>query len=144
MSTENVKVESRSLGRWDRVGMFASMLCAVHCVALGLLAGILPLVGTAIVLNWIWEITFVAGAIIIGGYTVVRSYTIHRRRLPLTMLIVGVVLLIGSKIWHLEAHVHHGHVHVHAGEAILAALGGIAIAAAHFINLRFRAACSAV
>ncbi len=145
MSATPTAINKRDrLGWLDRFGMIASMICAVHCVAVGLIAGALPLVGLAVTLNWIWEIAFLASAIILGGYTIWRSFLIHRKVLPLLMAGSGILLLGVSKLGHLVAHGHmhhHDHMHLHWNETAMSVLGGLLIAAAHLVNMRYRSAC---
>ncbi len=145
MSAPQSSLKKRDrLGLLDKYGMVASMICAVHCVAVGIIAGALPLIGVAFTLNWIWEIVFLASAIILGGYTVWRSFLLHRRILPILMAGSGILLLGISKFGHFFAHGHmhhHDHLHLHWGEVTMSVLGGLLIAAAHLVNMRFRTAC---
>jgi len=109
----------------DFIGIAASLLCAVHCLALpflltvGVLSGLLWL-GSALV-----EWTFISLSIMIAGFSLLWSFLRqHRRTEPLWLAGIGCMLLIMSRL--VEG----------ADEHLLTGLGGILIAVAHFVNWR--------
>jgi len=116
----------------DIVGMYASTICAVHCLALPFLLVALPLAGITFVADLLWEIAFLGVAAIVGITGISRSFKIHRKKLPAILLMIGLLLLILSKI-----EISHGHEAIEA-HTFIAFFGGIIVALAHFVNLRFK------
>jgi len=115
------------LGKLDRVGLTASALCAIHCAVMPFVITLLPLIGLEF-LSSIWvEIALVVLSVTIGLSSLMPSYfKYHKKTLPILLLIAGFVLIFGTHL--LELHVL---------EPILVPLGGLTIAAAHFVNWKF-------
>ena len=110
----------------DLLGFAGSALCALHCSALPLLLAMGMLSG----LEWMeshWvEYAFFISAVVLAGYTIVRSYLQHRKPLALIVVSAGFIcFLIGI--------VQHNHA-----EIGLTTLGGVLIAIAHIINYRLQ------
>jgi len=118
--------------RLDNIGMTASTLCAIHCAIVPLVFTSLPLVGLGFLANpWV-EWGMIIMAFIIGVSSISLSYfRTHKRVLPLTLLVVGFLVVIA------------GHLYITGWiEAIVVPLGGLTIAAAHFVNYKYVGICS--
>lgn len=108
----------------DQIGMTTSFLCAVHCLAVPFILSI----GTA-GLNWL-EHPLIEGGLIflaalIAGKSLLGSYwRIHGDSRPVWIAIFGFLFLIGSLF--LPHEIAH----------FLAAIGGLLVAYAHYINWR--------
>lgn len=119
--------------RLDNIGITASTLCAIHCAVVPLLFTSLPLVGLGFLANVWVEWGMIIFALVIGVYSIGLSYwRTHRRSVPLLMLVSGFVIIMG------------GHVFTTTGksEAMIVPVGGLLIAAAHYVNYRYTGACS--
>lgn len=113
----------------DRVGATASFLCAMHCAALPFVFALLPAVGLGFLADHRFEHWFIVFATVLAVTTLVRGYRRHRAPQALALLAPGLVLLwLGGFVFDLETW---GGWH-----AMLVALGGSSVAAAHLINLR--------
>lgn len=115
--------------RLDQIGMVASIACAVHCAALPLVITILPLIGMEFLANPLMEIAMICLSVIIGAWSLVRSYTRHKNLAPLLVLLIGFSLIAS------------GHFFLETAEAILVPLGGFAIAAGHYLNWKRNRVC---
>jgi hypothetical protein len=116
-------------GRLDQVGMGASIVCAIHCAAVPIIATSLPLLGLEFLANnWV-EIAMILFSALIGTLSIAGTYTKHKNILPLALLVFG-FLLIAT-----------GHFAWHEMEALLIPLGGFTVAAAHFMNWKFVRVC---
>lgn len=112
----------------DRVGMVGSMLCAVHCALLPFVIAVLPALGVG-ALPWIdIDQAFTVFATVLGVTTLSWGYRRHRAFRAWLMLIPGLALVWLGSFTSLHDH-STAHVVVMVG-------GGLAIAAAHFVNLR--------
>jgi hypothetical protein len=114
----------------DQAGMTASIACAIHCAALPFVITTLPLFGLGFLAHSWVELTMICISLVIGIWSLSTSYPKHRKLLPVAILVLGFVL-IGS-----------GHYLVEDLEAILIPLGGLTIAAAHFVNWKYSRACN--
>ncbi|WP_316747226.1 MerC domain-containing protein [Pedobacter gandavensis] len=117
-------------GRLDQFGISASVACAIHCAALPFLITLLPLWGLGFLAKpWV-EFSMIGLSLLIGTWSLARSYPKHKRIIPILVLITG-FLLIGT-----------GHYGFHFLEAVLIPLGGFTIAFAHLINWKYARNCA--
>jgi MerC mercury resistance protein len=135
---ENVLSRSETItegNRLDRLGAAASLACAVHCAAMPLLAGLLPLVGMSFLASDQAEWLLVGLSLCVGSLSLAPSYARkHRQWRPVVLFTFGasliiVVLLSGEEGSRLEAPAM--------------ALGALLIACAHLINRRLCRSCAA-
>lgn len=112
----------------DRVGMVGSVLCALHCALLPFVIAALPALGVG-ALPWVdIDQAFTVFATVLGITTLSYGYRRHRAFRAWLMLIPGLALVwIGSFT---SLHDHS------AAHIVVMVTGGLAIAAAHFVNLR--------
>lgn len=117
-----------SLRKADRLGLAASVLCAVHCALLPLAVALLPALGLNVG-GWIdFDQAFVVFATVLGVTTLTVGYRRHRAFRAWALLLPGLALVWGGAFTRL-----HDHGLAHA--AIMVA-GGLLLAAAHLVNLR--------
>ena len=116
--------------RLDRFGMTASTICAIHCAIVPVLITTLPLIGLGFLANpWV-EWGMIILALILGTSSIGVSYfKLHHRILPILMLMSGFILIA------------IGHLFVSWLEAIIVPIGGLTIAAAHFLNNKYAGVC---
>ncbi len=91
--------QARWLEKLSWVGAFASLACAVHCLAMPLLIGVLPLLGLSLLTEpWLeWSLIGFTGAI--GVLTLLPSYRRqHRRPQPLALFALGFGLILIAKL----------------------------------------------
>jgi tetrahydromethanopterin S-methyltransferase subunit C len=86
---------SRFKFNWDAVGISTSLLCAVHCALLPLIASSLPLFGINIVHNSFFEWGMISLAFLIGCYSLFHGYIKHHRSLmPVLIFATGFIFLV--------------------------------------------------
>ncbi|WP_434212742.1 MerC domain-containing protein [[Pseudomonas] boreopolis] len=111
---------------FDASAMTLSGLCLLHCLALPLLASLLPLFGAWSEAEWV-HMAFAGVALPISGYALWRAH--RRRALPpglWAMATAGLAgLLLGALGWP-----------AHALETPLTVAGSTLVAGAHFWNWR--------
>lgn len=110
--------------------MTASTICAIHCAVVPVLITTLPLIGLGFLANpWV-EWGMIGLALILGISSIAVSYfKVHHRPLPILMLLSGF------------AAIAIGHLFVNWAEAVIVPIGGLTIAAAHFLNNKYASAC---
>lgn len=118
----------------DRLAVWTSVACAIHCALTPLLLPLLPYAVGGIV-GAGTEHVFRGVALVLGILSLGHSYrAVHRRWLPLGLFVAGMALLFAAS---LQASAHPGR------EVFLVIVGASAIVAAHIINLRLRSALRA-
>lgn len=121
-------IETR--GRWyDRLGLGAAALCAVHCAMLPLSIGLLPALGLGVLASHGFELVFLGLATLFAVLSVAHSLRHHGRFHAWGLLLAGLGILYGER---LIPAIHEQPV-LHA---IVMSLGGLLVAVAHGINLR--------
>ncbi|TWI00961.1 MerC mercury resistance protein [Luteimonas cucumeris] len=117
-----------TLRRADRFGFAASFLCALHCALLPVLIALLPALGLNVG-GWIdLDQGFVIFATLLAGTTLTLGYRRHRAFRAWALLLPALALVWVATFSPLH---HHGLTH-----AVLMTIGGLMLAAAHFVNLR--------
>ena len=77
--------------KWDRIGFFLSILCAIHCASMPLLITLLPLLASTFLHNSMLELVLIGSTVSIAGVLILKDYfQLHRNLLPLSLLILGV------------------------------------------------------
>jgi len=117
-------------GTVDKIGMVASIACAIHCASLPLVLTLLPLIGVVFLSNQWFEIGMICLSVFMGTWSMLSTYPLHKSFFPTAVLVFGFVL-IGC-----------GHSLIDNLESILIPLGSLSIAVAHYVNWKFhRLAC---
>ena len=85
---------------WDGLGIFTSILCAIHCALLPLFVSFLPLLGLNVIRNPLFEYGMIGLAFVIGTSALWHGFTRHHHRLtPWLLFAGGMILLIAKEIW---------------------------------------------
>lgn len=114
----------RAIGQWDLAGVGVSVACVVHCVAPPLLVLLIPATGVA----WLsdptlgWVFVGIAASIAIAALG--AGFARHRRREPLMLGLVGLVVMAMG----------HGLASSSTWEMVAGGAGGAALITAHLRN----------
>lgn len=129
MSTQN-----RSI--LDRIGAYASTICAVHCLLTGLAMGFLAVAGLGFISHPAVEVGFLGCAVVVGVWAVLHGLKQHHSRWPAIVFIAGLASIVAS---HFVGHSHAGETVSSAPwGTILAVAGGLLIACFHLVNGRLQ------
>lgn len=110
----------------DGMGMFASTLCAIHCILVPLLLNTLPLWGIGFLANKWVEVIMIIVSLFLGSLSLGVNYFNHLKKIPIFLLLVGFGLIALGRF--------NGNDNL---ETIFVPLGGFTIAIAHFTNWHF-------
>lgn len=117
-------------GRWyDRLGVGAATVCAVHCALLPFSIALLPILGLGFLASHEFELVFVGLSTLFGVLSVAHSLRHHGRFFAWSLLLPGLGIL-----W-FERLIPAIHEQPMAHAAVMSA-GGLLVAAAHWVNLR--------
>jgi uncharacterized membrane protein (UPF0136 family) len=114
----------RMRGRFDRLGVVLSCLCAVHCVAGIVLVAGLGIGGTLLLHPAIHKVGLVI-ATLVAAIAIGMGALRHRRRMPIVVAMTGLCFMAAGLA------VGHG-----TDEMVLTVIGVALVAAGHFLNLR--------
>ncbi len=112
----------------DRVGMWASLLCAVHCALLPLALAVLPTLGLSVWGRVDVDQAFVVFATVLGVASLGLGYRRHRAFAAWLLLAAGLALVWANAFTSLHDH--------SLWHALMMVAGGLLIAAAHLVNYR--------
>jgi len=110
---------------WDQLGIAASLLCAVHCLAVPLLLPFLGVLGLGFLARPGFELGMIALAALLGFSAITLGFWRHHRTLlPIYPLAVGFLLFTAAK----------GGLTGEEWEGVLVPAGALFIAASHGLN----------
>lgn len=125
--TEKPKLNNSVL---DRLGVWVSAMCALHCLLLPMLLPVLPLLASSFVAEHWFERSILTISIVIGFVALFIGFKqYHRQIYPMYSLSVGALIFWNKDIFG------------HAYEPFTVALGAAFIIAAHLVNLRLCRQC---
>lgn len=110
----------------DKIGMFSSAACALHCIFLPLLITILPFFGMSFLVDEIFEIIMLAISLILAILSLCLGYKTHRNKKMFFVFSLGVSLLLLGRF----AHENHWGT----TSLIILFFGGLTVSCSHFIN----------
>jgi tetrahydromethanopterin S-methyltransferase subunit C len=85
---------------WDGLGIFTSILCAIHCALLPLVVSFLPLLGLGFIRHPLFEYGMIGLAFIIGTSALWHGFNRHHHRLtPWLLFAGGMMMLIAKEVW---------------------------------------------
>ena len=74
----------------DKVGIGASLLCAIHCALLPVLFTTLPLMGVELLENEQVELGFILFSLVVGCFALYNGYKKHHhKKLPSRVLLLA-------------------------------------------------------
>jgi len=117
-------------GRWyDRLGMGAATVCAVHCAVLPFSIALLPVLGLGFLASHAFELVFIGLSTLFGVLSVAHSLRHHGRFFAWSLLLPGLGILWFER---LIPAIHEQPI----AHAVVMSAGGLLVAAAHWVNLR--------
>lgn len=123
----------------DRIGAVASLICAVHCLLVGVALSVLSVLGLGFLGNPTAELTFFSVAIVVGGLAVYAGYRHHRSKVPAIFFGLGVTLVAVS---HFVLGKHdHSAAQDSLATTLLSVCGGFLLVLFHVLNTRMSRRC---
>ena len=128
----------------DKIGAFASAVCAVHCLLTGVALGLLSVAGFGFVGSFATDAVFLAVALSVGTMAIVHGVRKHHSLGPALIFVAGIAMF-------LLGHFAFGHSHVataapwsanRVAQVTLSVLGGLCIVLFHVVNLRMQKGCA--
>ena len=134
-TTENIQSTKSSVRTWDKLGIFVSSLCIVHCLMLPVIMVMFP--SLALVFGVDEELAhkillaFLTPAAIFAVYT---GFKIHKQKRPLAFMVAGFALVVFGTF-------HGFHLISHSMEAPFVLVGSLLMVRAHLLNSKHCKRC---
>lgn len=115
----------------DKIGIGASLACAIHCIMLPLIFSTLPLFGIEVMKNWKIEVVMILTSFVAGSWALYHGYKKHHHRIWMLLLfIAGLSLVIIANF-----------ISTQWIEMVLKFFGAGGIVTAHIYNLKYNKSC---
>ena len=119
---------------YDKVGLVASSLCAVHCILMPWVIMVMPVIAGTILTNATAENVFVGVSLCLAVICGLSGCRKHGQWLVMGVMGLGGAVLLGTRLT--APHVCHIE-HISWSHALGSALGGGLLAASHFLNIKY-------
>ena len=122
----------------DKLGAYASAVCAVHCLITGVALGLLSVVGLGFLGSPSAELGFFLTTVTIGTIAMIHGRRKHHSVIPALVFVCGLGCLLVS---------HFGFGHGHdvsdrsVGGTFLNVVGGVSLVLFHILNQRLQHQC---
>ncbi len=134
---------------FDRFAITLSSICAIHCVALPIVASIIPLLATTVYhgnsIHDFWFHQFILIFILpLSIFALIAGYRCHKNLTPILIGILGLIILVLTALF--AEFLIAKQIISYTGETMLTIFGGIIHAVGHITNIfatkTFRTSCS--
>jgi hypothetical protein len=131
------------LHRLDLTGSALSTLCAIHCMAMPLVAVSLPLWGLSVLGSRGWERFTSTAMVTLAAFCLWQGCRRHKRWWLLALLGAGAAVVLGTQFFLADGDCARACCATRGNwsEAAFMFIGGLSIAAAHGLNLHYRRKC---
>ena len=119
---------------FDRVGVCASTLCAVHCILMPWFIMLMPFLAGTVLASSKFENIFVGISISLASFCCYRGCSKHGNWLIMLPLVFGSLVLFGVRLTAPEICCLEDISWTHA---FTSTIGGLSLASAHFLNLKY-------
>lgn len=126
------------LNRADKIGSVLSSLCAVHCMCMPVLIGLLPVLGLSFLAGHTFEQAACVTMTLLAAACLWAGCRVHRRWGLFALLGAGAALVAYIQF---AGAPEENETQTNWREAAVMAVGGALIAASHLLNLKLRARC---
>lgn len=115
----------------DKVGVWASSLCSLHCALMPLLLILLPFGSIAWLADENNELVFIFISCSLATASICWGFLKHRNNTVFFLLSLGVLTIVVAH------HYHESHV-----GSFLMSVGGVQLAVSHYLNIKLCNSCS--
>jgi hypothetical protein len=127
---------------WDRVGAYASTICAVHCLITGVALGLLSFAGLGFLGSTTTDIAFLSVAVGIASIAIVHGMRKHHSYRPALIFVAGLVSVVLGHFVLKHEHKAGGELHLEdILSTVFSVTGGLCFVLFHIVNLRLQKSC---
>ncbi len=122
-----------------KAGVWASLICAVHCTILPLLMIIVPTTGVYLFINETFEFVLLGISLLFNITNVCFGYRQHKSNKAVAVLAFGIFSFVVGRLMHHHSEGHKIHFDIFN---ILMISGGLLMALSSFINDKLCSHCN--
>jgi hypothetical protein len=122
-----------------KAGVWASLICAVHCTILPLLMILIPTTGVYLVINETFEFVLLGVSLLFNITNVCFGYRQHKSNKAVAILAFGIFSFVVGRLMHHHSEDHKIHFDIFN---ILMISGGLLMALSSFINDKLCSHCN--
>jgi len=127
---------------WDRIGAYASAICAVHCLLTGVALGLLSVAGLGFMGSVTTDIAFLTVAVGIASIAIFHGIRKHHSYKPAMVFVLGLTFVV---LGHFVLRHHHTLNHpmdsMEFFSTFFSVAGGLCFVLFHVVNLRLQHTC---
>lgn len=126
----------------DRIGAYASAICAVHCLITGVALGLLSFAGLGFIGSVTADIIFLGVAVAIASIAIWHGIRKHHSYKPALVFVLGLVFVVlGHFVIHHEHVGSHPLDNVDIASTFFSVAGGLCFVLFHVLNQRMGNSC---
>lgn len=126
----------------DRIGAFASAVCAVHCLLTGIALGLLSVLGLGFVGSIATDAIFFVIALTVGFTAIWHGLKKHHSLTPALIFVAGLVMFLVGHFGFGDAHDASARwSNERLAQVIFSVAGGLCIVLFHVVNYRLQKSC---
>ncbi len=122
-----------------KAGVWASLICAVHCTILPLLMILIPTTGVYLFINETFEFVLLGISLLFNITNVCFGYRQHKSNKAVAVLAFGIFSFVVGRLMHSHSEDHKIHFDIFN---ILMISGGLLMALSSLINDKLCSCCS--
>ena len=122
-----------------KAGVWASLICAIHCTILPLLMILIPTTGVYLFINETFEFVLLGISLLFNITNVCFGYRQHKSNKAVAVLAFGIFSFVVGRLMHSHSEDHKIHFDIFN---ILMISGGLLMALSSFINDKLCSSCN--
>jgi intracellular septation protein A len=123
----------------DKIGMFSSLTCAIHCTIMPLIVTMLPIIGLSLLATEEFEWMLLIGSAMLGIISLCFGFKKHKSLKALSFLSTGLALIVIGRLTH---HHYHSLKFLHLDLYVLFLItGGVLVSFSHWLNNKLCSSC---
>ena len=122
----------------DKVGMFSSVSCAIHCLVMPLVITLVPVFGLSLFVSETFEWGLLVFSAILGVSSLCFGYRKHKSLKAFAYLSSGIMLIVIGRLQHNHSSVHGFEIDLFT---VVLVFGSFLVAASHYLNNKLCGSC---
>jgi len=118
---------------FDKLGITASLMCAVHCAAMPVLIVILPYIGLSLFLDSKFELFILLLSSLLATLSICFGFKKHNNKKLALMFSVGLLILLLGHFCHENNWTSNSY--------LISIIGGLIITMSHYFNSKLCSMC---
>ena len=122
----------------DKVCMFLSVSCAIHCLIIPLVIILVPVFGLSLFVSETYEWVLLAFSAILGVSSLCFGYRKHKSLKAFAYLSSGIMLIVIGRLYHSHSTNHGFKLDLFT---LMLVFGSLLVATSHYLNNKLCGSC---